>query len=117
MLDILDAKIAAANDTKTIQELVRQRAELLKQQQEEIEARHKRVLDYWKTAEKFVLTPSLITAGIWLLFSQFVWIGGMMIGAGLFIVVPDFVKLYLDKIKNDAPSVGGGAQKGDNEAR
>ena len=91
-IQIMDTKIGEAVSPVLISELVKHRAELVEQEveQEEArlqrelrreEARHKRTIEQWKIAEKFVLAPLMVAAGI-LFWSHSAYLGSLIIAAG-----------------------------------
>ncbi len=124
-IQIVDAKISETVSPVLISELVKYRAELVKQEveQEEAklqrelrreEARHKRVMEWGKIAEKFVLAPLLVAAGI-VFWSHSAYLGGLIIAAGLYLIAPKIVTQYLKRDKSGNEQAGEAGEETDDE--
>lgn len=124
-IQIMDAKISEAVSPVLISELVKHRAEIVKQEveQEEAklqrelrqeEARHKRVMERGQIAEKFVLAPLLVAIGI-VFWSHSAYLGGLIIAAGLYLIAPKMVTQYLNRNKSGNGQVEETSEETDDE--
>ena len=63
------------------------------------ESRHKRTIERGNLLLKIVSSPTLISAGVWLL-PKTPLVGGMIIMAGLYMIAPEFMMEYLKRNKS-----------------
>jgi hypothetical protein len=101
VLQSIDNRIANADDPREIVLWTKVREEIIRQNENMEEPRHRRRLSTWQLYFKMSFSIVAFATGVILLIKGFMLLAPLIIGAGLFALAPEFVMAYLTRNKGE----------------